>query len=78
MKRDQIDKEVKLELELQRARLNRELTPEEVRLIHYSPKMHGWIAHCRANHERVVVHLKARGYTMVEHEPGIWGWERLV
>lgn len=71
-----IDREVELELETHRRRVGRELTAEEIRDIHRSPTHHGWIRHCKANHEHNSKRLRAEGWVQVETAPGVWEWRR--
>jgi len=73
---DRVDNEVADERIRYQKRVGRELTPEEIEEIHQSPKMHGWIRFCRANHGHNSARLRAEGWELVECKPGNWRWER--
>lgn len=64
-----LDKEVQAELIRYQKQVRRELTAEEVKEIHRSPRMHGWIRFCKANHEHNSARLRAQGWVWVECKP---------
>lgn len=67
-----VDKEVERELKRYRQQVGRELTESEVTEIHRSPKMHGWVRHCRTNHEHNAKRLRAQGWCLSEGDHGYW------
>jgi hypothetical protein len=67
-----LDKEVQAELIRYQKQTSRELTAEEVKEIHQSPRMHGWIRFCTANHEHNSARLRAQGWTLSEGDHGYW------
>lgn len=73
-----LDREVQDELQRHRVRVGRAFCAEEIVQIHQSPKMHGWIRFCKANHEHNARRLRSEGWSQVEIKPGVWGWERTV
>lgn len=76
-----IDQEVAEELQRHRVRVRlehgRDLSVDEVKEIHRSPKRHGWIRHCKANHEHNAARLRSEGWSQVEIERGVWEWRKL-
>jgi hypothetical protein len=71
-----LDQEVADELARYQKEVGRELTLKEVKEVHQSPKMHGWIRWCKSTYEDNKRRLVAEGWVQFEYKPGYWQWVR--